>query len=209
MIKRDEGSWLKEIGLDSKGTAIPVETITNNTREDTLDKSNTEIWEFRLDAIDRMGVDFQVYMKCIESSENVVLVFYDGWGEVQGQVELGKADFRREDEYYHVVARTVSEETLYGQLCRIGGTAISNKQIVHDMIALSRTNPDPSTQKIEEVLDRIEFADAEMAEILTYLDPDDLVTEKSTGTGGSRKKNNNQQAETDGSGDVLLARPTC
>ena len=201
LIKRGEGSWLKEIGLDSKGTAISVETIAT-TSEDTEDESKAER-SFRLNAIDRMGLHFQVYMDCAKSLENVRLAFYNGWGEEQGQLELGKAEFKKEYGYYHVVADKISDEVLYGQLCSSGETAISNKQIVHDMISLSRTNPDPSTQKIEEVLDRIEFADAEMAEILTCLDLDDLVTEKSTGAGGSSKKDNSEQTETDGSGDVL------
>lgn len=116
---------------------------------------------------------------------------------------MTQAELQADGGFLRIPTGSIPDDILYGQLFDAEEKAILNKQIVHDMAALSRTNPDPNTQRMEEVLDRIEFADAEMVEILSYLDPDDLTNERLSGGGGSADDERKEKTRSDGTGETL------
>jgi hypothetical protein len=203
LFKRDTGNWLDEIGLINKGDTIAAVNVSNHVSDRTTDEEPDKHPSIRLKAIDRINTHLHVYLENHDVLQNTFLVLFDGWGEEKGRIELINSEFKEDTGYYDVISDKLPEELLYGQLFDRNDTATSNKQIIHDMVLLSRTNPDPSTQRLEEVLDRIEFADAEMIEILSYLDPEDLSDEKLSGTGWKGKDDTKAATESDGSGKVL------
>lgn len=202
LIKRDKGNWLEELGLSSKGEAISVAEIPNQGSDSTAEENPIEQHRFRLKAIDRINTRLHIYMEKDAALQNAFLVLFDGWGEEQCRILFLDNEFKEDPGYYDIITDKFSEEVLFGQLFD-DKTAISNKQIIHDIVALSRSNPDPNTQRLEEVLDRIEFSDAEMIEILSYLDPDDLTHEKILTTGKTGKKENKENKEGNGSDETL------
>ena len=202
LFKRDSGNWLEEIGLSNKGEVISATKISNRVNESAIKKDYGE-HRFRLKAIDRISTHLHVYIEKNAALQNAFLVLFDGWGEEQGRIGFMNSEFKEDDGYYNVITDNFLEEVFFGQLFDDNETALSNKQIIHDMVALSRTNPDPNTQRLEEVLDRIEFSDAEMVEILRYLDPEDLTDEKPTRVGRNGEEEKKENTNSDGTGEVL------
>lgn len=202
LFKRDEGNWLEEIGLGSKGDVIPAAKIFNKEKERSNKVISSEQCRFRLKAIDKINTHLWIYVENNVTVQNAFLVLFDGWGEEKYCIGFTKSEFKENTDYYDIFADKVPEEVLYGQLFDDKKTAISNKQVINDIVALSHTNPDPNTQRLEEVLDRIESSDGEMIEILTYLDPDDLTDEKLTRTGrnGGKEK---KESTSDGTEKIL------
>ncbi len=203
LFKQDNGNWLEEIGLSSRGDVISAKDISNQDNQSNTENRFTAQHRYRLKAIDRIGTNLHVYIEKNDDLQNAALLFFDGWGEEQGRIGLVNCEFKEEAGYYNLVIEQLSDVILYGQLFDKAETAISNKQIIHDMVALSHTNPDPNTQRLEEILDRIEFADAEMVEILSYLDPEDLTDEKLTGAGRNGNYDKKGRTNTDGTGEIL------
>lgn len=203
LLKRGKGNWLEELGLSSKGEVISVSEISNQGNESATKHNFTEQHKLRLKAIDRISTHLHVYIERNVALQNVFLVLFDGWGEEQCRIIFMKSEFKEDAGYYDVSTDKFSEQALFGQLFDDKNTAISNKQIIHDIVALSRTNPDPNTQRLEEVLDRIEFSDAEMIEILSYLDPDDLTDDKLKTTGRNGKDEKKDSKNSDGTGEIL------
>lgn len=202
LFKRSDGSWLEELGLIQKGIPIQLEEI-RNCQAEAKGSQEKEIHQIRLFAVDRIGNNLHVYAEPQPDLQATTIALFDGWGENRIRLDLTNAEVKSDTGFIRIPAGTIPEEILYCQLFNIDVQAISNKQIIHDMAALSRTNPDPNTQRMEEVLDRIEFADAEMVEILSYLDPDDLTDERISGSGGPTSDEHKEKAKSDGTGETL------
>jgi hypothetical protein len=203
LFKRSNGNWLEEVGLNSMGNVISTKDISNQGNESNIKENLAGQHLFRLKAIDWISAHLHVYIEKNEVLQNATLLLFDGWGEEQCSIRLSNYEFKEEAGYYNVLTEKYSGEILYGQLFDNTETAISNKQIIHDMVALSRTNPDPNTQRFEEVLDRIGSADAEMMDILSYLDPEDLTDKKLIGERCNGKDDKSELTNTDGTGEVL------
>jgi len=203
LLKRDKGHWLEELGLSNKGEVISAAEITSQVKASAAEKNSIEQHRFRIKAIDRINTHFTVYIERTVALQNAFLVLFDGWGEEQFRIGFVNSEFKEDAGCYSLISDNSSGEVLFGQLFDEKKNAISNKQIIHDMVALSYTNPDPNTQRLEEVLDRIEFSDAEMIEILSYLDPDDLINEKLTTIGKNGKEEKKESKKSDGTGETL------
>ncbi|MBF0558676.1 MAG: hypothetical protein HQL08_07845 [Nitrospirae bacterium] len=203
-FRREQGNWLNDLGLQDKGQTILSSDIPVKIIIDHIDDALTEKTHLiRLRAIDKLGALLQVYIDMTVDVKNLILKLFDGWGNVSGMLGFDEVKYQEESGHYRLKATEVSDDVLYGQLFNGEDLAISNKQIVHDLVALSRTNPDPTTQKMEDVLDRIEFGDAALLDILSYLNPDDLIR-KDDDEPGSRKILNDEVGSRDGfSGEVL------
>ena len=203
LFKRVGGSWLEELGLNKIGFPIALEDMGNREIESTDDNQEKDTQQYRLNATDRIGNNLHVYAKPQPDFKSTRLALFDGWGERRMLLEFTQAVLQADGGFLRIPAGSIPDDVLYGQLFDTDEKAISNKQIVHDMSALSRTNPDPNTQRMEEVLDRIEFADAEMVEILSYLDPDDLTDERLSGGGGPENEDRKEKTKNDGTGETL------
>ncbi|ERP31752.1 hypothetical protein [Chitinivibrio alkaliphilus] len=166
LFRRAKGNWLEELGLNKKWAPIHSEDIKNHEIETPKDNQEKETKQYRLSAIDRIGTNLYVYYtKPRPDFENTRLSLFDGWGERQKLLDLAQTELETNDEFLRITADSIEEDILYGQLFDTHDTAISNKQIVHDMAALSRTNPDPKTQQIEGLLDQIDLM---MSKLLKY-----------------------------------------
>jgi hypothetical protein len=204
LLKRTTGgNWLEELGLNEKGIPIQLEDIGNRQIEATEDNHDKEAQQYRLLAIDRISNSLHVYSEPQPDFQKTNLALFDGWGGRRISLALTSAESISDGGFLRISAGSIPEDVLYGQLFNSDGQVVSNKQIIHDMAALSRTNPDPNTQRMEEVLDRIEFADAEMVEILNYLNPDDLTDERLPGGCASSNDECKQKTKSDGTGETL------
>jgi hypothetical protein len=203
LLKKDNANWLKNLGLNKPGNIISAQDLLSCSKNDDKEISSYEDHPFRIKAIDRINNHLHIYLEKDDALHDTILVLFNGWGEKENIVELNEYEFIEKMGYYHVTIEQLSEKIFYGQIFNSKETPLSNKQIIHDMIALSRTNPDPNTQRLEEVLDRIESSDAEMVEILSYLDPEDLILKNIKGSGTSKENKEKESIKNDGSGEVL------
>ncbi|MBI5099690.1 MAG: hypothetical protein HZB30_10690 [Nitrospirae bacterium] len=203
LLRREKGNWIDDLGLQDKGKIILASDIPVNIRDTTNDALPEKKQFNRLKAIDRLGVLFQVYINGPIDAKDLIMRLFDGWGNVSGEITFKEAEYQKESGHYRLKAAEISEDILYGQLFNSTGLAVSNKQIIHDVAALSRTNPDPATQKMEDVLDQIEFGDADLLDILSYLHPDDLARKDDDGSGSRRILDDEGRPKDDGTGEVL------
>jgi hypothetical protein len=204
LFHRRSGDWLAELGLKNKGDIIPKKII-DGFRKNLPDKNKrtASTLDYRLLALDRIGTHLDVYIKEGDLPSSFSILLFDSWGEHVGNISFVNGEYLKENKHYRLDCPKSVDVALYGQLLDKSGKPVSNKQIIHDIAALYRTNPDPNTQKLEEVLDQIEFDDAELVEILSYLNPDDLVKPAPKGAGGKKEKNGSDTNHNDGSGEVL------
>ena len=201
---RKNGNWLDELGLSEKGDIIANSDISCAKQKITnKDYSNTTC-SARLKAIDRQAATLSVYLDKTVDIEDLALKLYDGWGKTILELPFVDAEYKTDYNFYKLCNNELSEDILYGQLVdSSSGVAVSNKQIIHDIQVLSRTNPDPNNQKMEEVLTQMEVGDTGLLDILSYLNPDDLVKKEDDETDSRRTTVSNDKQKGDGTGEVL------
>jgi len=198
-----QSHWLRDLGIEDRGHIILSSDIPVKVMEPIEDPLTEKVNLLRLQAIDRLGALFQVYVDRVVDLKSFILKLFDGWGNAVGVLTFEEAQYQEVTGYYRLKAPEISDAVLYGQLFNAEDRVISNKQIVHDLVALSRTNPDPTTQKMEDVLDRIELGDAELVDILSYLNPDDLTRKDDDALGGRRTPDDEIRPTDDGSGEAI------
>jgi len=203
LLKKKEGKWLEGLGLDIKGKPIQIEEISKNKLIQVEHLHVQKAHEFRLLAADHIGGCIQIYIEPEPDLQTATIAIYDGWGETCKSFKLEDAEWIPDSKLMRIHAGNIPDAALYCQIINAAGVKISNKQIIHDIIALSRTNPDQISTKMQEILSRIEFEDAEIFEILAYLDPDDLMNRDTSLGGTSNIYNYEGKNKNDGTGEKL------
>jgi hypothetical protein len=201
---RENGNWLDELGLSEKGKIIANSDISCAEPKITnKDYSNTT-WSVRLKAIDRLATTLRIYLDKTVNTKDLALKLYDGWGNTILKLPFMDAEYKKNYDFYKLCNNELSEDILYGQLIdSSSGAVVSNKHIIHDIQVLSRTNPDPNNQKMEDVLTRMEVGDTGLLDILSYLNPDDLVKKDDEGTDSQRTTVSDDKQKGDGTGELL------
>lgn len=204
LLRRNRGDWLDDLGLKDRGRTISPTDIIGSSMRAAEPNYLHEARPIRLKAIDLLGMILQVYMDKIADVEDFVCRLFDGWGNTILAIAFETAKYIDDQNCYQVKTSEQVEGVIYAQVFRNAtDEAVSNKQIVHDARSLSRTNPDPSNQKMEELLTRIENDDAHLIDILKYLSPDDLIKKEADDSHGGKPAASKNGNEDDGTGEVL------
>lgn len=203
LLTRNKGDWLTELGLKDQGNIIQQIDLSAVSLNISNEASNVSFNEYRLLALDKHGSYLDIYINKENIPKHINLILFDSWGEPVASLSIKNIEYKKDGNLFRLDYPATLEEALYGQLIDVNRKYISNKQIIHDITALLRTNPDRNLQRIEEMLGRIEFANADIVEVLGILDPDDLIQKKPRASGPRDENKNNQCHNSDGSGEVL------
>ena len=148
-----------------------------------LNKNDAANNLFYIQAIDKEGFKLAVFINN-KLSSNHRLVLFNSWGE-----RVLIADLTEGEYYYSVKLSHESSEALYGCIIdSISSEIISNKQIIQDVLILTKTNPDPQKQILDVLFSGIEEGNEFLfSKLLDCLSDEDFEVEHSYSSSRSSK----------------------
>lgn len=192
--------FLKELGVKVNSINRKLLSDFTQTMEEDDILFDSIIYKYNIDAIDKEGSGLNVYIdKKVES--NTRLHLFDSWGE-----ELYNNKLIAKNDHYSLKIPNHISNPVYGCLFDANtNKVLSNKQIIQDVILLSKTNPDPQKQVLDIIFSDIEQGDEYLfSKLIDCISVDDFKAEsKNMPSKVRRKRANGDKIETEIKGRVL------
>ncbi len=184
LVKSANRDFLNELGIKTIGrNKIPLEKFEKGIIDDNDSDKDKKNLKYNIEAIDKEGAKLNIYLEP-EIDNNTVLAFYNLWGE-----QICTAKLASKNNYYSTSIPNKAINSLYATLIDTNtSVVVSNKQIIQDVILLSKANPDPKKQLLDALLIGYEQGDDYLlSKIIDCISIEDFNIEKSS---ASKKTSN-------------------
>lgn len=192
--------FLKELNIRvNTKENIPLSMFKKNLDEEDISKEVSTL-KYSIEAIDKEGSKLNVYIdKKVES--NTRLHLFDSWGD-----EVYSSMMTLVKNYYSVNLPSNISTFVYGCLLDANtDEVLSNKQIIQDVILLSKTNPDPQKQVLDIIFSDIEQGDELLfAKLIDCISVSDLdIENKIVASRIAKGRSASDKVEAEVKGEVL------
>ncbi|MDO1450345.1 hypothetical protein Q0590_28980 [Rhodocytophaga aerolata] len=164
---RSKRSYLDELGIQLKSKPIDIRDLKLNEHffKDNSEKERVNKLTCLL-TVDRMGRSVEIHLsKAIYLKEFVIGIFNKAGNELSKVTQLTTS----EKLINIVIDKKIDISLLaYVQLFDTTGKPISNKQVVHDVEQLHKTNPSPENQRLIRLISSIENGWSNPFELIEY-----------------------------------------
>ncbi|OVE79464.1 hypothetical protein BVY01_02450 [bacterium I07] len=199
LMRRSKGSWLANLGLGQLPDEEPFSKIVESLPDpdqDEIDKHSA----FDIKILSAEIDHFRLYIYCTElvNIEHLTLLLYDEFGDTIDSIDLSAGQcISEEGGTFSIIIEddAIREEICYIQLVNTKTSKYSNKQIVHDIEMLIKSNPDPELIGLLIRMGEIEAGTKNIFDIYQYLNPEDILSTDHDSEMGTRRSVITQEQE--------------
>jgi len=152
LLRREEPSWAKELGIAAVGPAVPMDDLQAAVRRRQPTGKPTHR-PYRISAVDAMTSHYTLNLDTALPAEAIVhAAFLDRTGSV---VHITERLQTTRSLLMIEVPTTCIQAAVLMRLQSTDGMVVSNTQVITDERAIWSTNPDPKNRRLQHILDRM------------------------------------------------------